>query len=285
MRYGRNRRRFVRYNRRRGVPIRKFRRRYNRKRRYGRRRSRYTVTPYNKKQDTIQSGMPDSTQASAPISEGAENTFFLFCPTFLPGRSAVRARYAHERSNSRIHFTGYREKVMMKMTQSVIWRRIVVWSHERVSAAKPPIKGGGGTQSVPGKRQRNILPQANTEYFREWLFQGTQGIDYTTNTIHQAPINRSNVTVSYDRTSIINPNNAPTEGNGKLIEKKFWNPGGLIKYDDDEAGSKNFNEPGWSARSGNSKGNMYIVDIFTTPGISSASGVFQPQGTTYWVEP
>lgn len=251
-------------------------------RRYSR-RSRYTVTPYDKHQDTIQAGMPNSTVSSAPISDGAQNTFFIFCPTFLPGRSAVRARYAHERSNSRIHFTGYREKVMMKMTQSVIWRRIVVWSHERVSVATPPIKGGGS--GIPGKRQRNIQPQANTEYFREWLFQGTMGTDYTTNTIHQAPINRSNVTVSYDRTSIINPNNAPTEGNGKLMEKKFWNPGGLIKYDDDEAGSKNFNEPGWSARSGNSKGNMYIVDIFNTPGISTPCGVFQPQGTTYWVEP
>lgn len=158
-----------------------------------------------------------------------------------------------------------------------------MWSHERVSASTPPIKGGGS--GVPGKRQRNIQPQANTEYFREWLFKGTQGTDYTTNTIHQAPVNRANVTVSYDRTTVINPNNAPTEGNGKLIEKKFWNPGGHIKYDDDEAGSKNFNEPGWSARSGNSKGNMYIIDIFNTPGISTASGVFQPQGTTYWVEP
>lgn len=251
-------------------------------RRY-RRRSRYTVSPWNKHRDIIRAGMPDNTMTSAPISDGAENTFFCFCPTYLPGRAAIRARYSHERSSSRIHFTGYREKVLLKMTQSVIWRRIVVWSHERVDMATPPIKGAGSGN--PGTRYRNIVPQANTQYFRNWLFEGTQGIDYSQQTIHQAPINRSNVTVSYDRTSIINPNNAPTAGNGKLIEKKFWNPGGLIKYDDDEAGTRNFIEPSWSARSGNSKGNMYIVDIFNTPGISTASGVFQPQGTTYWVEP
>lgn len=183
------------------------------------RRPRYTVSAYNKHRDTIQAGMPNSTTSSAPISDGAENTFFLFCPTYLPGRSAIRARYSHERSNERIHFTGYREKVMMKMTQSVIWRRIVVWSHERVASATPPIKGGGS--GVPGKRQRNIQPQANTEYFREWLFQGTQGTDYTSNTIHQAPVNRSNVTVSYDRTSVINPNN-PTFQVGKPRLRKVY---------------------------------------------------------------
>lgn len=251
-----------------------------RKRNY-RRRSRYTVSPYNKRKDTIRAAT-DNGNSSAAISDGAENTFFGFCATFMPGRAGIRPEFGHERHNDRIHFTGYREKVLVQANESMIWRRLVVWSHERRLALQPrTIEGSGGAVI----RQRNITPQANTENFREWLFQGTQGIDYTTQTIHQAPVNRSNVTVQYDRTSIINPNTGPTLGNGKLIEKKFWNPGGLIKYDDTEAGTKDFNHPGWSARSGASKGNMYIIDIFNTPGVNSSAGVFQPQGVTYWVEP
>lgn len=284
MRYGRNRRRSYRYNRRRGVRTGRIPRRSRRssyRRRSYRRRPRYTVSPFNKRKDAIRAGTSDGS-SSAAISDGAENTFFIFCPTFLPGRSGNRPLYSHERHNSNIHFTGYREKALVKTSESVIWRRIVVWSHTRRLEAMPRLVDGGGSTQI---RQRNITPQANTESFREWLFQGTQGQDYTTQTIHQAAVNRTTCTVSYDRTSVINPNMGPSLGNGKLMEKKFWNPGGYIKYDDAEAGSKDFIQPGWSGRSGSSRGNMYIIDIFNTPGVSSASGVFQPQGVTYWVEP
>lgn len=241
------------------------------------------ISPYDKKYDTLSAGqVGNDTVTAAPISDGAENTFFIFCPTFLPAKSGNRPTYDHERSASVIHFTGYREKVLIQAHESMIWRRIVVWSHEKLTAGTPPMKNQGpeGLQY----RTRNISPIPNTAALRNFLFTGTQGIDYTKQTIHQASLNRANVTPVYDRTSIINPNNGPTLGNGKLVEKKFWNPGGKLVYDEVESGAKDFVNNGWVAQSGSSRGNMYIFDIFNTPGVTSTAGVFQPQGKTYWLQ-
>lgn len=96
-------------------------------------------------------------------------------------------------------------------------------------------------------------------------------------------------TIQSDTTRIINPtSNVVSQGFGTIREKKFWQPGGKIIYDDDEAGSQVSRSSGWSVPSFPSKGNMYIFDLFTDGMAHTADqgnvARFLPQGIHYWVE-
>lgn len=217
----------------------------------------------------------------------APNTFFGFCPTFrqlLSSNSSVNT-LPHSRQSAKIGFTGYKERVLIATGSSLIWRRIVLWSYTQFTPAQPPVKGQ--STDNPNWYGRQTTPLENTIALREFLFEGTDGTDYTVHSIHEAKLNRNNFTVAYDRTRWLNPTH-DTEDFGYQKEFKFWNPGGKIIYDDDESGSEKLPANGWSSSTRESRGNMYIFDIFNS-GLGLTSDVsniarFCPQGTAYWVE-
>lgn len=180
----------------------------------------------------------------------------------------------------------------MATTIPLIWRRIAVWSYTRIPQAVTNPKTYQGIQPV---RQRQITPQVNDPGFRQFWFQGFQGVDYNIDTIHEAPLNRQNFTVLYDKKMIINPQRGPqsfANSFGELRSRKFWHRGGRIIYDNQERGhdvtSGLETIDGWSVNARNSRGNMYILDIFTDGGSGTsdqaAVAKYWPVGRRYWKE-
>lgn len=274
-------------------PVRRYSRRgrsgygrggYNR-RRY-RRGRRSWISPYNKKRDVVKGAHDSNDNSFAPI--GAPNTFFGFCPTYMPNAVAGDTGHNHQkvRLSKNVGFTGYQERVHIATAESLIWRRIVIWSYNRLENTAGPTKtdSDGNVYTT-----RQITPLQLTEGVRAFLFRGTQGVDYTENTLHEAPLNSDHFTVAYDRTRVLQPRRPTGDEYGHIFNMKFWNPGGRIIYSDDEDGlTKGPLVNGWSSLGRASKGNMYIFDVFST-GFSLTSNTpsiarFAPTGCRYWTE-
>ncbi|WGD01128.1 MAG: capsid protein [Genomoviridae sp.] len=274
-------------------PVRRYSRRgrsgygrggYNRRR--PRRRRRSWISPYNKKHDVIKGAHDTNDNSFAPI--GAPNTFFGFCPTYMP--NLVTGDTGHNpskvRTSKNVGYTGYQERVHIATAESLIWRRIVIWSYNRLNNTAGPSKTDSSGTSYT---TRQITPLQLNEGVRAFLFRGTQGVDYTENTLHEAPLNADHFTVAYDRTRVLQPRRDTGDEYGHIFNMKFWNPGGRIIYSDDEDGLQKGSEVnGWSSLGRSSKGNMYIFDVFST-GYSLTSDTpsiarFAPTGTRYWVE-
>ena len=179
-RFGRSRRS---YRRR---PVRRYSRRgrsgygrggYNR-RRY-RRRRRNWISPYNKKHDVIKGAHDTNDNSFAPI--GAPNTFFGYCPTYMPNAVAEDTSPNRQkvRMSKNVGFTGYKERVHIATAESLIWRRIVIWSYNRLNNTAGPTKTDSDGASYT---TRQITPLELNEGVRAFLFRGTQGVDYTENT-------------------------------------------------------------------------------------------------------
>jgi hypothetical protein len=287
-----SKRRTRRYTRKRGSTRRgkKFGRRYRygkSKRRGGiRKRGRNWISPYQKKRDTVRAAhSTQSDNAWAPI--GTPNTIFGFSPTWRDRTQITSSdNPTIERRSRHVGYSGYKERVLIATSSPLIWRRIVIWSYIQVDSLAPPLK-----KDAAGNKYytRNVTPLQLGPTLRNWLFRGTKGVDYTTDSVHEAPLNTDNFTIQSDTTRIINPtSNVVSQGFGTIREKKFWQPGGKIIYDDDEAGSQVSRSSGWSVPSFPSKGNMYIFDLFTDGMAHTADqgnvARFLPQGIHYWVE-
>lgn len=260
-----------------------YRRNYRTRRpRRGNYRRRNWISPYNKKYDTLRSAQNSNDNSYGTID--APNSFFAFCPTYRSLLSPTKTleNRTFTRESSKIGFTGYKERCLVATGVSLIWRRIVVWSYQTFNPAKPPIKGSNDSTWYG----RQTTPVENTLEFRSWLFRGTEGTDYTRASTHEAPLETKNFTVSYDKTRWLNPTHENDFGYQK--EFTFWHPGGKIVYDDEEIGSAKIPGQGWSAPTRESRGNMYVIDIFNSGlGLTSDLGNiarFAPQGTAYWVE-
>ena len=281
-------------------PVRRYARRgkgYYRNRLYARRRMgrgfgrrrRYQskrITPYNRKHNVVRGAHETNDESFASID--SPNTFFLYCPSYLPNRVAGddNANSQKVRESKYVKYTGYREKVHITTSAALIWRRIVIWSYNRIPNAVGPTKtdANGNTYDT-----RQITPLQNTEDWRTFIFRGTQGIDYTVDTLHEAPLNSDHFTVAYDRTRTLNPRRPGGDQFDFIHNAKFWNHGGKIIYSDDESGlTKGPETNGWSALGRESKGNLFILDIFSTGTslTSNQSGVarYAPVGTKYWTE-
>lgn len=287
LRYGRNRRRFVRAQRRRGVPVRKFkgrRRRAPNKRRSYRRLMNITARKFR---DTYY-GVPSTdniSQTQAPLYHGTN--VFAFCPTYRDLDSSLQ----NSRESAFCFAKGYRERITMRVSQPMLWRRIVFWSYDQFFSAFPfqvtePVDTG---QDYYLRRlDHKNLYGAQTQ-LRQGLFRGTSGVDYTNSSIHNAVIDRQKNRIKYDRTINVTPNyDAATDEFGKIMERTHWHPcNAKIMYDDIEEGSSVVRS-GWSSVARRSAGNMYIVDIISSgdSGLDNTTqvGTVAMHGTYYWHE-
>lgn len=287
MRYARNRRRFVRSQRRRGVRTGKFPRRYRRtanKRRSYRRLMNVTSRKYR---DTYY-GVPstdNTSQTQAPLNLGTN--VFAFCPTYRDLNPALQ----NTRETAFTFAKGYRERITIRVSQPVLWRRIVFWSYDRFFSTYP-FQVSEPTDTDQDYYLRRLdhknLYGAQSQ-LRQGLFRGTSGIDYTNSSLHNAVIDRQKNRVKYDRTINVTPNyDASTDEFGKIMERTQWHPcNAKIMYDDIEEGSSVIRN-GWSSVARRSAGNMYIVDIISTgdSGLDTSTqvGTVAMHGTYYWHE-
>jgi hypothetical protein len=192
--YARKGRRSGRFSGRRSSYGRRGSRSYRRGRRgYSRRPKMYKmISPYTHKKDSIRPAHQTNSNTWTNISVGGStpNTFILYCPTARQRNGPVGAGFFPQldygRSAKEIYFKGYKERMSVFATSSFVWRRIVFWSTNRVANAMGPKKGGGDA-SVTSFYTRQMTPTENTVDFRDFIFQGTDGTDYTTNTLHHAP--------------------------------------------------------------------------------------------------
>lgn len=217
------------------------------------------------------------------------NMFVMYCPT---GRSRPAAQQApndlepdlpHARFQKSIDVTGYKDKLTMTFDSSFIWRRIVFWSHERFTEALGPLKGDF---NLPSRQYytRQLTPITKSIDWKNLVFAGTEGIDYDTQTLHMAPLNKKAIYVQMDKTYTLNGGET---SDFTIRHYKHWFPGGRIDYDDQESGNINVLSKPWSERSVRTKGNMYILDIFSDAGSHSSAvdvGRMYAEGRLYWKE-
>lgn len=254
------------------------------KRRYSRRGP--WISPVNKKRDAIQGAHngdaadPSTWTINAEIKAG-QNTIFTYCPTYIPKRYALQEN-EHVRSQPRTYFSGYKERIHLRLSEPITWRRIVMWSYLRLNTAKPPTKPSANGHHVI---TRQLTPIPNDPTFRNFMFEGNHVSDYKNLTLHQAMLNKAHYTVIYDKTFQMNTHGAAN------FEKefKFWHKGGKLIYDDLESGEDVVGGPGnsgWCSYSREGKGNMYVIDILSNynPNVGAVIGHMTPTGCMYWAE-
>lgn len=288
----------MRYNRRRGIPVRKFSRRSSfrkmprwRRGRAGRRTRRPRISPWKKKSDVMRPAHATSNSPFVNIEVGGAqpNMFVLFSPTARSRSVAqqppndLEPNLPHARFQKSIDVTGYKDKLTMTFDSSFIWRRVVFWTHERFSQAIGPLKGDF---NLPSRQYhtRQLTPLQKAPGWKNLVFEGTEGIDYDTATMHMAPLNKRAIYVQMDKTYTLNGGET---SDFTIRHYKHWFPGGRIDYDDREKGNVNTVTTPWSEPSVRSKGNMYILDIFSDAGSHSSGvtvGKMFAEGRLYWKE-
>lgn len=248
---------------------------------------RKVLSPYTNKRDTIRPSHAknDKTVTTITAGGGNPNSLILYCPT---ARSRVKwdfpgyPKLAHARAQDKVYFTGYKERIDVQAQTFFIWRRIVFWTYNQIDAAIGPTKGGGGNNNF-GHLTRQMTPIQNTRVLRNLVFQGEDGIDFTAQTLHLAPLNHSRIDVQMDKSWNMNPIGANAY---KMQSRKHFFRGGKIEYSDSEVGGAVFSSP-WSSPCRKSKGNMYILDIFSDGGFHDSNqevGKIQCEGKVYWSE-
>lgn len=156
------------------------------------------------------------------------------------------------------------------------------WTYFQATGAIGPRRGGSDKGSA-AYYTRQMTPVKNTPDFREVVFKGVQGIDYNERTLINAPLNKDVLDVVMDKTQTVNPIGG---GMPRIQSRKHFFRGGRIVYDQKEAGEVETNSE-WSVFGRKSKGNMFILDIFSDNGMSGSKttkGQFSCEGRLYWTE-
>lgn len=281
----------------------RFRRRRRRRFAFRGRRSKRNILQITseKKRDTMLSSSDSDPTLNTPSSViYGGTTMMLFCPTFrqkydvaadtnIPDNKTIREQ-------SKVYFKGYREESLLRIVKPLLWRRIVYWSFRRDEQAIPYRYDTASRFEYYTRRTTFVAPSASD--YSNW-FQGTNGVDYHQYNLIFAKFNNNRNKVVYDKTKVMNPGvnwsgYAGTNGftDTGLHPVKWWFKGGYIQYDDKERGSEvaTNDRNGWSALDPVSKGNMYILDIFSqgwdndTVGTNDEVGTISNQGVAYWHE-
>jgi hypothetical protein len=243
-----------------------------------------------KKNDTIFGATQNDVQSEGTVTLVAGTNYYMWCPTWRQRRPASTDE--HVRANQEVFMRGIKDRVMVSAAFSLVHRRVCFWSHERIDDARPFTFEDPDVIDGNPYQRRNLValyPNLDEELF-EMLFKGTVNRDYSENSRWDTPLDNKRVKVVYDKQYTVTPNYQPGDGAqfGKTTTRKFWHPiNRTIMYDDDEEGA-DVNGSGWSARTPESLGNYYVMDIFSTgqaiDGSTDAVGSFMPESTTYWHE-
>lgn len=252
-----------------------------------------------KKRDTMMvvgfnsaAGAPTGTASygiGVPIQAGRTNTF-VWQPTgrdlvdlnSVPGSIAKTAL----RTSSTIYLRLLSEKITFTSNSSVpwLWRRIVYtgkgpsWrtTDQAVNPFYHESSNGWGrlmrqTDAWAGQANQLLALQAR-------LFKGERAVDWLNQMT--APTDSARATILYDKTTSITTSNQ--SGMIKRFRRTHVFNKNLV-YDDDESGEQmttNFN----SVEAKPGMGDVYVMDIFSSPGTATDLLYIDPEASLYWHE-
>lgn len=182
------------------------------------------------------------------------------------------------------YMRGLKERIQIQTNSGMPWqwRRICF-----------TVKGDGLTQRIESayrlfyedsagwRRLVNNIRSSNMNAaLNDVLFQGTDGKDW--NNYFNAKVDRTRVTVRYDKTTSIRSGNAE----GMMREYQRWHPmNHNLVYDDEEDGG-GIKEQYFSTTGKAGMGDYYVVDFISAGSDATTADVltFNPQATLYWHE-
>jgi hypothetical protein len=270
-------------------------RRYTRKRPMSRRsilnttskKKRDTMLPWTNITPSSQTGSTVYLTGAAVFTGGSASApMTIWCATardITPSSGPAAPAYSPLRTATSCFMKGLSENIEIQISDGLPWqwRRIVFTSKSLgTDLASTPSFSIYNETSLGMVRTLNIPTGGNRILLETLLFKGQVNQDWNDQLI--APVDRSRVTVMYDKTVTI------AAGNESGSIRKFRRYHAINKtlvYDDDENGDTEVgNFLSVSSKAG--MGDMFVVDIFR-PRVGSTSSnqlLFQPNSTLYWHE-
>jgi len=235
-----------------------------------------------KKWDTMRSaGSVIAGNLDTQITLTNATTIFLFCPNY---RFLSRSwSNDHTRNAQDIFFRGFKEKFWV-LTRNVplIHRRVVFWAQIVPTRARATVVPNAQADAPP-TYYRNFTEIQDDSDLMNYLFQGEAGLEYENLYWLSAKLDRRRTLVISDTTKKFNP------GNETGMQKLYSTWIGInrrLSYPDEESGSAEFSDP-WVAPSPWSKGNLFVMDMFSQgfdPPSAGDEATFCTQSTVYWHE-
>lgn len=192
------------------------------------------------------------------------------------------ANLMSERHNKTVFMRGLKENITFSTNsaRSWRWRRICFTTKGLYQSHDNTVDSVEASPIGWARLIANHNTSALGSIIRMILFKGTQDRDWQS--IFDAKVDTTRVTLKYDRTTILNSGNDV----GRYFTRKLWHPMNKnLTYDSDENGEE-ITPSRYSVQSKEGMGDYYVVDIIQAGSGATASDqiVFNPQATLYWHE-
>lgn len=220
------------------------------------------------------------TPLTTPITLSSQINFYLWSPTY---RERVDNVEGSNRNTTRCYFRGVRERWDVRVdTAGWVHRRIVFWAFLTPSEAIPFQQGSAANDNLIYYRPFRLINPSASAGLLEYIFKGTNGIDYQAQLSYNAKLDNRRLRIVSDRSRTMNCGNNSSSLNQYTIWTEINKD---IVYDEEEAGGTSTNSP-WSVVGPNSPGNLFFMDIIYTQPLADggATITFNSQTTTYWHE-
>lgn len=237
-----------------------------------------------KKSDSMMptQGTSSTVAPNGYVTPAGTGAAFIFCPTYryLEGATAGRSTFqSSARNATNTYAKGFSETILFAVNggSPVRWRRVIFSTHlAPISSAFYASNTNDGTGY-----HRPMNPLIGTDYLAltTLIFTGVQNVDW--NSVHDAQLDTSRITVHYDKKMVVNPGNA---SGAARVHKHYTSLNRPMIYGDDESGEFEASSP-FSNGTNSSMGNLFVYDVFD---LSIPDGVtqigFNPQSKYYWHE-
>nr|QJB18629.1 MAG: capsid protein [Genomoviridae sp.] len=284
--------------RRRGGPRRKYRKKRPTYRKKGAmskkrilnitsRKKRDTMLPWSNVTASSQSGSTIYNPYAAQLIGGTSVVpMFIWSPTardLNKNSGAGSVIDMASRSASLCYMRGIKESVEIQVVNGLPWQwRRIIFTAKGIQDLIPntPSFQPYHETSYGMMRSLNQPPTATRNNIETLIFKGAANTDW--NDVIVAPLDRSRVTVRYDKVITL------ASGNDDGVMRRYnrWHPFNKnLRYDDDEAGDSMATN-NWSVTGKEGMGDVYIVDYFRPRVGSTADDIlyFGPNATLYWHE-
>lgn len=209
---------------------------------------------------------------------------FIYNATGRPSENSTGQRGSKMdtslRTSETIFAVGLRERITLETNNAAPWewRRICFTSKDDYGEADPDTSKY--MRRTSNGMVRLLSAQETPTYLNDELFEGERNVDWLSPLT--APISQKDVSVKYDRRTIIKS----TNNSGTIRNVKLWhNMRHNVVYEGEQSGESMVDSAvSVSGRAG--MGNYYIMDIFRKHGANDDQSTltFTPESTFYWHE-
>lgn len=250
-------------------------------------KKRDTMLPWTNMTPSSQSGSSTYTTSPAVITGGVSLApMFIWCATardLTPNSGPAAPGYIATRTSTSCYMRGLSEKIEIQISDGLPWqwRRICFTAKGFVDELT--VTGSFSVHNETSNGMQRTINQPtgiNRTYIERYLFKGEVNVDWNDQMI--APVDRTRVTVMYDKTITI----AAGNDSGSIRKYARYHPmNKTLVYDDDEKGDTE-DSGYYSVGSKAGMGDYFVVDIFRPRVGSSTSNqlLFSPSTTLYWHE-